>query len=71
MAAFGQSSPTPKLIADIMQHNVENYTESDLTIALSSPYNSFERQLELEAEWIRREYVKLQQVVEIPVHNQL
>jgi len=39
-----------------MQHSIEDYTDSDLTVAISSPFNSQQRQDELEAEYNKRKY---------------
>lgn len=39
-----------------MQHRIEDYTDSDLTVAISSPYNSIKRQDELEAEYNHRRH---------------
>jgi hypothetical protein len=39
-----------------MQHTVDRYSESDLMVALASPFNSPARQEELDAEYIRRLY---------------
>ena len=41
-------------------NDVEKYTHQDLKAALASPYNSFEREMELEAEDIRRRDQELQ-----------
>lgn len=39
-----------------MQHSIEDYTDSDLMVAISSPFNSYERQYELEAELNHRKW---------------
>ena len=39
-----------------MQHRIEDYTDSDLTVASSSPFNTQSRQDELEAEYQHRKY---------------
>ena len=48
-----------------MQHRIENYSDSDLTVAIASPYNSFDRQVDLEAELYRRQYKYETQVLEL------
>ena len=37
-----------------MLHRIEDYTDSDLTVAISSPFNNNQRQWELAAELARR-----------------
>ncbi len=43
-------------------HRVSDYTESDLTVALSSPFNTPEREDELIAEYYRRQDFYRQQI---------
>lgn len=39
-----------------MRHEISDYTDGDLAVAIRSPFNSITRQYELEAEINKREY---------------
>tara|TARA_R100000742_G_C4258892_1_gene76737 strand:- start:419 stop:586 length:168 start_codon:yes stop_codon:yes gene_type:complete len=39
-----------------MRHEISDYTDGDLAVAIRSPFNSITRQVELEAEINKREY---------------
>jgi hypothetical protein len=52
-----------------MHHRISDYTESDLTVALSSPFNTPARQLELEAEDLKRKEFDREQIESIQPIN--